>query len=92
MEGSCLFGEFKSIISKSQTYDDSTHPEGFKISFLCDYLGDSFIYGVSLIAQLVKNLPTMVETLVRYLGWDDLLEKGKATDSGILARRIPWAV
>ena len=34
------------------------------------------ISGVSLIAQLVKNLPAMQETLVRFLGWGDLLEKG----------------
>ena len=30
----------------------------------------------SLVAQLVKNLPAMPETLVRFLGWEDLLEKG----------------
>ena len=39
----------------------------------------------SLGAQLVKNLPTMQETWVRYLGWEDPLEKGKATHSRILA-------
>ena len=33
----------------------------------------------SLIAQLVKNLPATQETLVQFLGWDDLLEKGQAT-------------
>ena len=33
----------------------------------------------SLVAQLVKNLPAMLETWVRSLGWEDLLEKGKAT-------------
>ena len=38
----------------------------------------------SLIAQLVKNLPAMQETLVRFLGREDPLEKGKATYSGIL--------
>ena len=32
--------------------------------------------GASLIAQLVKNLPAMQETLVRFLGWEDPLEKG----------------
>ena len=32
--------------------------------------------GASLIAQLVKNLPAMLETLVQFLGWEDLLEKG----------------
>ena len=44
----------------------------------------------SLVAQLVKNLPAMQETLVRSLGWEDPLEKGKATHSSILAWRIPW--
>ena len=44
----------------------------------------------SLIAQLVKNLPAMQETQVRFLGWKDLLEKGMATYSSILAWRIPW--
>ena len=46
----------------------------------------------SLIAQLVKNLPAMWETWVRSLGWEDPLEKGKATHSSILAWRIPWAI
>ena len=41
-------------------------------------------------AQLVKNPPAMWETLVRSLGWEDPLEKGKATHSSILAWRIPW--
>ena len=45
---------------------------------------------VSLIVQLVKNLPAMQETLVRFLGWEDPLEKGKATHSSILAWRKPW--
>ena len=39
----------------------------------------------SLVAQLVKNLPAMWETWVLSLGWEDPLEKGKATHSGILA-------
>ena len=38
----------------------------------------------SLVAQLVKNLPTMWETWVRSLGWEDPREKGKATHSNIL--------
>ena len=44
----------------------------------------------SLVAQLVKNPPAMWETWVRFLGWEDPLEKGKATHSSILAWRIPW--
>ena len=43
-------------------------------------------------AQLVKNLPAMQETWVRPLGWEDPLEKGKATHDSILAWRIPWTV
>ena len=43
----------------------------------------------SLRAQLVKNPPAMQETLVRFLGQEDPLEKGWATHSSILAWRIP---
>ena len=42
------------------------------------------------IAQLVKNPPAMWETWVQSLGWEDPLEKEKATHSSILAWRIPW--
>ena len=46
----------------------------------------------SLVAQMVKNLPAMweTETWVRSLDWEDHLEKGMATQSSILAWRIPW--
>ena len=44
----------------------------------------------SLVAQTVKNLTARQETGVRSLGWEDLLEKGMATHSSILAWRIPW--
>ena len=46
----------------------------------------------SLMAQLVKNLPAMWETWVWSLGWEDPLEKGKATHSNILAWRILWTI
>ena len=42
------------------------------------------------IAQMVKNLPVMQETQVRFLGQEDPLEKGMATHSSTLAWRIPW--
>ena len=45
-----------------------------------------------LMAQLVKNPPVMRETLVRFLGWEDSQEKGKATHSSILPWRISWIV
>ena len=44
----------------------------------------------SLVAQMVKRLPTMRETWVRSLGWEDPLEKEMATHSSILAWKIPW--
>ena len=46
----------------------------------------------SLVAQLVKNPPTILVTWVWSLGWEDPLEKGKATHFSILAWRIPWTV
>ena len=45
--------------------------------------------GPSLVAQMVKNLPAMREIWIRYLRWEDPLEKGIATHSSILAWRIP---
>ena len=39
----------------------------------------------SLVAQLVKNPPAMQETPVLFLGWENAVEKGKATHSSILA-------
>ena len=44
----------------------------------------------SLVAQMVKRLPTMLETRVRSLGWEDPLEKEMATHSSTLAWKIPW--
>ena len=41
-------------------------------------------------AWTVKNLPSVRETQVCFLGWEGLLEKGMATHSNILVWRIPW--
>ena len=46
----------------------------------------------SLVAQLVKNPLAMRETWVRSVGWEDVLEKGKATHFNILAWRVPWTI
>ena len=54
----------------------SERSSGERIGYLLQYSW------TSLVAQLVKNLPTMQETWVRSLGWEDPLEKGKATWSG----------
>ena len=42
-----------------------------------------------MVAQMIKNLLAMWETLVQSLVWEDPLEKGMATHSGILVWRIP---
>ena len=44
------------------------------------------------VAQLVKNPPAVWETWVQSPGWEDPLEKGKATHSSILAWKSPWTV
>ena len=44
----------------------------------------------SQVAQTVERLPTMQETQVQSLGWEDLLEKEMAPHSSILAWKIPW--
>ena len=45
----------------------------------------SLIVGASFVAQLVKNPPAMQDTWVWSLGWEDPLEKGKATHSSVVA-------
>ena len=50
----------------------------------------SSLHDSSLVAQMVKHLPTMWKTQVRSLGWEDPLEKEMATHSSILSWRIPW--
>ena len=46
----------------------------------------------SLVAQLVKSLPAIQETWVQSPGWEDPLEKRKATHCNILAWKIPWTM
>ena len=71
---------------------------GVKASNLCYILNTEIdtvhkqISGISMVAQLVKDPPVMRETWVQSLGWEDSLEKGKATHSSILAWRIPWTI
>ena len=60
------------------------HPEFFYTNLA--------VWGASLVAHLVKNPPAIRETWVQSLGWENPLEKGKATHSGILAWRIPWTI
>ena len=59
----------------------------------CDSSSSAFhmMYSAySLLAQMVKHLPTMLETQVQSLGREDPLEKEMATDSSTLVWKIPW--
>ena len=53
-------------------------------------MSDSVAPWISLVAQMVKRLPTMRETWVRSLSQEDSLEKEMATHSSTLAWKIPW--
>ena len=59
---------------------------------LCSRLFYDSLHGkrASLVTQMVKNLPATQEIRVRSLSQEDLLEKGMATPSSILAWKIPW--
>ena len=69
---------------------------------LCPYTFETFsekVLGTNVSSQRAslssvgkKNLPAVWETWIQFLGWEDPLEKGKATHSSIVAWRIPWTV
>ena len=59
-------------------------------SHLLSYLVYATISLTSLVAQRVEHLPTMWETWLQSLGWEDLLEKEMAPHSSTLAWKIPW--
>ena len=56
------------------------------------HVGEKRARWASLLAQLVKNLPVVLETWVRSLGWEDPLDQGTATCSSSLTWRIPRTV
>ena len=81
-----------SLVGKESTYNAG---DPSSISGLGRSTGERIGYPlqyswVSLVAQLVKNLPAMWETWVQSLGWEHPLEKGKATHSSTRAWRSPW--
>ena len=71
-------------------------PPNSEISVILILPGSTFLFSValsllvSLVGQIIKNLPAMQETQVQFLGQEDPLEKGMATHSSILAWKIPW--
>ena len=58
---------------------------GRKLSFGLKQLGGLRVHFTYLVAQMVKHLPAMQETRLRFLGREDPLEKEMATHSSILA-------
>ena len=78
-ESVCNAGDLGSIPGSGRSPEKGT---GYPLQYSWASLG----------AQLVKNPPAMWETWVRSLGWENPLEKGKATHSSILAWRIPWTI
>ena len=63
-----------------------------RYTYICICACINIYIWASLVVQTVKNLPEMQETQGQSLGWDDPLEKGMATHSSILVRRIPWSI
>ena len=60
--------------------------------YICGYIYMCLnIIRTSPVVEAVKSLPTMWETRVQSLGWEDPLEKEMATHCSTLAWEIPWA-
>ena len=85
--------QFSSVVESCLTLCDSKWPQGLRGQLSHPYMTTvktiALTRWASMVAQLVKNQPTIRKTWVQFLGWKDPLEKGKATHSSILAWRIP---
>ena len=99
MNGFSAFLDMKGLFPDSSVGKESTCNAGDPDSIpgLGRSAGEGIVYPLQyarayLVAQLVKNPPAMRETWVQSLGWEDPLEKRKATHSSIVAWRISWAV
>ena len=83
-----VFASMKDLLinnnSNSISFKYSTH-----IFWLTGFICPEALFQDFSMARKVRNLPVMQETRIRSLGWEDLLEKGMATHSSILAWRIP---
>ena len=65
-------------------------PTTYLCSITCFFNCTLYILWASLMAQMVKHLPAMWETWVRFLGQEDPLQKETAIHSSTLAWKIPW--
>ena len=63
---------------------------GFFFCFVCLFFTYIFVFVMSLVAHLMKNLPAVQKTSVQSLGWEDPREKWMATHFSILAWKISW--
>ena len=88
---SCMCAGHSSKAGLGQPETQASHlwwrVASFFVSMWHDYI---YIYMASLVAQIVNCLPTMQDTQVQSLGWEDLLEKEMVTQSNTLAWKIPW--
>ena len=75
---------------KSQKQNKTKQTKKTLQSFLRSQHNMTNPHVISLVAQMVKRLPTMQEIQVHSLGWEDLLEKEMATHSSTLAWKVPW--
>ena len=80
----------KDLHDTDNDYGVITHLEPEILECQVKWALGSMTINSSLVAQMVKYLPTMWETWVRSLGWEDLLEKEMATHSSTLAWKILW--
>ena len=76
----------KGITNKDLLYSTGNSAQ----CYVAAWMGGEFGYIGSLVAQMVKCLPSMQETWVRSLGGEDPLEKEMATYSSTRAWKIPW--
>ena len=64
--------------------------DGETVERVVDFILGGSEITASLVAQMVKRLPAMWETQVRFLGWEDPLDKEMAIHSSTLAWKISW--
>ena len=77
------------MLARTASPESSAGAGGLACKAAPSVFGNRCWLRASLVAQLVKNLPTVQETPVRSLGCEDHLDKGVATHSSILGWRIP---